>query len=514
MSEPLTLLRRDRGRRRPSRRRMALACAAIAIALAAPPSGSAGSTSARPTEWAELEPGSSPTRFHDATAPKPTPAASTQVTPVQGIAALPCFARRRRNRRSRRARPRRSSSLSPTGRASRRIRACRAQHASRPGHVARRASPCTNHRQRARCNCRPPSAAASPFRQSGALRLPRWRRSFGGATCSPPRSRCSRSSRRAAACSPSPLVPGGRGWRCRLVSRLGVTAVVVLGALTMCGAERLPRRSRSRLPSRDSWRQRLVRVRCHGADPISGATDTTCPVVKTFHTSTDVLDCTATDGTPTIEPSICSSRSTRTSRPSPARARTGSRTRTAGTTHRSRSRSPAATPTSGIASCQQLAYNGPDSATASVSGTCRDVAGNVSAPFSFALKYDATPPSVSANPARGPDGNGWYNHPVSVSFGGTDATSGIDSCTSGSYSGPDTSGTTVSGSCSDKAGNTSSATVVAPVRLDGSKRQGRARAPPGRERLVQPSGRGHGERLRLRVWPRQLQRRQLRRSDE
>src|SRR5205085_7342392 len=100
------------------------------------------------------------------------------------------------------------------------------------------------------------------------------------------------------------------------------------------------------------------------------------------------------------------------------------------------------------------------SATASVSGTCRDVAGNVSAPFSFALKYDATPPSVNASPARDADAGGWYNHPVSVSFGGSDATSGVDACTSASYGGPDTSGTTISGNCNDKAGNTSSGSLT------------------------------------------------------
>ncbi|HVP02447.1 MAG TPA: hypothetical protein VMT10_07760 [Solirubrobacteraceae bacterium] len=50
--------------------------------------------------------------------------------------------------------------------------------------------------------------------------------------------------------------------------------------------------------------------------------------------------------------------------------------------------------TSGLQSCTPVTYAGPDSALASLSGTCRDVAGNVSAPFAFALKYDATPPAA------------------------------------------------------------------------------------------------------------------------
>jgi hypothetical protein len=178
--------------------------------------------------------------------------------------------------------------------------------------------------------------------------------------------------------------------------------------------------------------------------------------VKTFHSSTDTLDCTASDGTSSVtfhlqfkidkdKPTVTGATADR--QPNGNGWYNAPVTVTLA----------ASDPTSGVASCQQLAYNGPDSATASVSGTCRDTAGNVSAPFSFALKYDATAPSVSAGASRGPDANGWYNHPVSVSFSGTDAMSGIDSCTSASYSGPDTSGATLSGSCTDKAGNSASA---------------------------------------------------------
>ena len=40
-------------------------------------------------------------------------------------------------------------------------------------------------------------------------------------------------------------------------------------------------------------------------------------------------------------------------------------------------------------------------------------------------------------PDRGPDANGWYNHGLNVGFSGSDGVSGISSCSSGSYSGPD-----------------------------------------------------------------------------
>ena len=112
--------------------------------------------------------------------------------------------------------------------------------------------------------------------------------------------------------------------------------------------------------------------------------------------------------------------------------------------------------TSGIDSCTQTSYSGPDSANASVSGTCSDRAGNTSASSSFGFQYDETAPVVTATPSRGPDANGWYNHALSVSFAGTDTTSGIDSCVPPQpYSGPDSANASVSGSCVDHAGNPS-----------------------------------------------------------
>jgi hypothetical protein len=69
------------------------------------------------------------------------------------------------------------------------------------------------------------------------------------------------------------------------------------------------------------------------------------------------------------------------------------------------------------------------------------------------IRVDRTAPSVSAAPERPPDYNGWFNHPISVAFRGTDATSGVQSCTSASYGGPDAAGVVLGGSCQDIAGN-------------------------------------------------------------
>jgi hypothetical protein len=79
---------------------------------------------------------------------------------------------------------------------------------------------------------------------------------------------------------------------------------------------------------------------------------------------------------------------------------------------------------------------------------------------SVTIKLDKTPPTAAAVPARQPDANGWYNQPLSVAFSGTDATSGIAGCTSGSYGGPDNASALIAGSCSDNAGNTAGATLA------------------------------------------------------
>jgi hypothetical protein len=189
---------------------------------------------------------------------------------------------------------------------------------------------------------------------------------------------------------------------------------------------------------------------------VAGASDTTCPSVKTFRTSSDDLSCTATDGTSTVQfhlqfkidtdaPTVTSS--------SPSR----SADHNGWFNHAFTVGFGGSDPTSGIASCTSASYDGPDTGSSSVTGTCRDNAGNVSAPASFAFKYDATPPTTTVAAKRAADANGWFNHPVPVAFSGTDATSGVDACQgSTTYAGPDTAGATLTGTCADQAGNQAS----------------------------------------------------------
>jgi hypothetical protein len=59
--------------------------------------------------------------------------------------------------------------------------------------------------------------------------------------------------------------------------------------------------------------------------------------------------------------------------------------------------------TSGVVGCSSGTYSGPDAAAAQVLGRCWDRAGNVSAPGTFDLRYDATAPSLARVTASGRD---------------------------------------------------------------------------------------------------------------
>ena len=86
--------------------------------------------------------------------------------------------------------------------------------------------------------------------------------------------------------------------------------------------------------------------------------------------------------------------------------------------------------------------------------------GDVEITTTITIRRDATPPVAAPAPARAPDANGWYNHPLPVAFSGSDATSGIGACSQTTYSGPDSGNASVGGSCSDRAGNQSAASAV------------------------------------------------------
>ena len=112
--------------------------------------------------------------------------------------------------------------------------------------------------------------------------------------------------------------------------------------------------------------------------------------------------------------------------------------------------------TSGIAACTSTSYGGPDSGAASVQGTCTDRAGNVSAPYGYGLRYDASGPVISgAVPERPPDHDGWFTRPVLFNVSAADATSGVADCPPIGYGGPDSANVTLTAQCRDRAGNLS-----------------------------------------------------------
>jgi hypothetical protein len=78
---------------------------------------------------------------------------------------------------------------------------------------------------------------------------------------------------------------------------------------------------------------------------------------------------------------------------------------------------------------------------------------------------DRSPPEVvSFNSDRPPDHSGWFNHAVGLSFQGTDSISGVASCSSTIFAGPEGAGVLVGGSCTDRAGN--SAAGALPINYD------------------------------------------------
>jgi hypothetical protein len=104
--------------------------------------------------------------------------------------------------------------------------------------------------------------------------------------------------------------------------------------------------------------------------------------------------------------------------------------------------------------------------------------GGSAGPVTVTIKRDATAPTeVSGAPNRTPDHNGWYNHAVDVVFTGSDATSDIDSCSTVTYSGPDGTGRTVNGSCTDNAGNTSAPAASSAFDYDATAPTGVSGAP-------------------------------------
>jgi len=95
-----------------------------------------------------------------------------------------------------------------------------------------------------------------------------------------------------------------------------------------------------------------------------------------------------------------------------------------------------------------------DTAGQSVTCTAADGTGSTSR-TTAPIKIDRTPPATRVASNRPADFGGKYNHTLTLNWSASDATSGVESCSSTTYSGPDGTNITLTGTCRDRAGNVS-----------------------------------------------------------
>jgi hypothetical protein len=114
---------------------------------------------------------------------------------------------------------------------------------------------------------------------------------------------------------------------------------------------------------------------------------------------------------------------------------------------------------SGVASMSQPSTLSTEGIDQSATGTCTDKAGNAATVTLGGINIDKTPPTVTA--AGGPAANatGWNNTDVTVTFACADTLSGVASVTGPRTLTTEGANQSVTGTCTDKAGNVASRTA-------------------------------------------------------
>lgn len=115
---------------------------------------------------------------------------------------------------------------------------------------------------------------------------------------------------------------------------------------------------------------------------------------------------------------------------------------------------------SGIATCAAPVTLTADGASQIVSGSATDKAGNT-ATASVTLNIDRTLPSISVALTPPPPGSGWINTPVTAHFTCTDGGSGVTGCPADQVVSAEGGNQTVTGTTTDRAGNTAAVTSAA-----------------------------------------------------
>ena len=118
---------------------------------------------------------------------------------------------------------------------------------------------------------------------------------------------------------------------------------------------------------------------------------------------------------------------------------------------------------SGIADCPSPVTVSADGAGQRITGTARDRAGNTASTF-VTVNIDKTVPTISLSSAPAPNADGWNHTDVTASFTCSDAGSGVSSCPDPVTVTSDGAQQLVSGSVTDQAGNT--ATATATIKID------------------------------------------------
>ena len=114
---------------------------------------------------------------------------------------------------------------------------------------------------------------------------------------------------------------------------------------------------------------------------------------------------------------------------------------------------------SGIASVTGPVTVSTDGTNQSVTGTATDKAGNSASTTVSGINLDKTAPTITGAAAQAANAAGWYNSNVTVSFTGNDALSGVASVTGPVTVSTEGANQSVTGTATDKAGNSASATV-------------------------------------------------------